>query len=167
MPVLRLQAARPPKGHEFRPAGGPHSSKDGSQGETQAAVGGSNPMSRQVVMVLHKTPRDNGNEAIVRRSLRHPVIIYGNVCHVGTHKNRQPVISAQEPENRHAVCRTICLGRTARPRDFGANGRVYSGGRGYCTRCQRFIAIPTCHCCGRLARRRSRSSNSKYGVPRI
>ena len=164
--MLRRQAARPAKEHEFRPAGGPHSSKDGSQGKTKAAAGGS-PMSRQVAVVTHKTPRGTDNEAVIQHPLRHPITVYGNVCHIGTHKIRQPVIPAQDLGNRLAVCRTICLGRTARPRDFGANGQIYSGDRGYCTRCQRFVAIPTCHCCGRRARRRPRSRNSKCEVPRI
>ena len=164
--MLRRQAARPAKGHEFRPAGGPHSSKDGSQGKTKATVGGC-PMSRQVTAAINKTRSGTDNEAVIRHPLRHPVKIYGNVCHIGTYKSRQPVISIPEPGNRLAVCRTICLGRTARPRDSGANEQVYSGDRGYCTRCQRFVAIPTCHCCGRRARRRSRSRNSKCEVPRI
>ena len=164
--MLRRQAARPAKEHEFRPEGGPHSSKDGSQGKTQAGIGGG-PMSRQVAVAIRKTPRDTGNEPVIRCPLRHPVTIHGSVCHIGTYKSRQPVISTQEPGNRLTVCKTICLGRTARPRDFGANGYIYSGGRGYCTGCQKFVAMPTCHCCGRRVRRRSRSRNSRCEVPRI
>ena len=164
--MLRRQAARPAKEREFIQPGGPHSRKDGMQGTAKAAVGGG-PMSRQVTVAIHKTPRGTDNDAVIRHPLRHPVTVCGNVCHIGTCKSHQPVTSIEEPGNRLTVCKTICLGRTARPRDFGANGFVYSGGRGYCTGCQRFVAIPTCHCCGRSVRRRSRSSNSKYGVPRI
>ena len=122
--MLRLQAARPPKRHEFRPEGGPYSRTDGRQGEIREKVNGGRPVSRHVALVRHKARYGTDMTAIGRHSLRNPVSVHWSVCHVGPDSGCLPAIPTCELGKRHAVSMTVCLGMTPRPRDFGANGLV-------------------------------------------
>ena len=124
-------------------------------------------MSRQVAVVSSKPSQvPRVNPAAVPDLQRRPVTVRQSICHVGTTgKRRQPVRSVSAPGRRLSICRNICLGRTARPRDT-SHGHVYTDGRGYCEGCRRFVAMPVCHCCHRKARGRPRK-NGKYEVARL
>ncbi len=164
--MLRLQAARPPKGHEFRPEGGPHSRTDGRQGEIREKVNGGRPVSRQVALVRHKARHGTDMTAIGRHSLRNPVSVHWSACHVGPNSGCRPAIPTREPGKRHAVSRMVYLDMAPRPRDFGANGLVCPGGRGH-TRRQRPAAAQAFHRRKGRSRRRPRCSDGKCWVPRI